>query len=77
MVTDRMTFSVPARLKKRAQARRDVNWSAVIAKAIEQKLAELEVAERIASKSRLRLEDVDELADLVDEAMARHFGVRA
>ena len=70
-----MTFSVPARIKKRAQARSDVNWSAVVAKTIEQKLASLELADRLATKSRLTEADVDELADLVDAAMAKHFGL--
>lgn len=74
---DRMTFSLPAKLKKKAQSRRDVNWSAVVAKAIEDKLVALELADRIASRSKLTPEDVDDVADAVDEAMAKHFGVRA
>lgn len=72
----RMTFTVPEPLKERAQARSDVNWSAVVSKAIEQKLASLELADRIAQKSRLTPEDVDEIADLMDAAMAKRFGVR-
>lgn len=70
-----MTFTVPTRLKRAAQARNDVNWSAVVAKTIEQKLASLEIADRIASQSQLTQADVDELADAVDTAMAKHFGL--
>lgn len=72
---DKMTFTVPRRIKKRAQARGDVNWSAVVAKSIEQKLASLELADRLAAKSQLTQADVDALADIVDAAMAKHFGL--
>jgi hypothetical protein len=72
---DKMTFTVPARIKKRAQARSDVNWSAVVAKSIEQKLVSLEIADRIAARSQLTTEDVDAVAAAVDHAMARRFGL--
>ncbi len=72
---DKMTFTVPARIKKRARSRNDVNWSAVVAKAIEQKLASLEIADRVAAKSQLTEADVDEMAEVVDRAMAKHFGL--
>lgn len=72
---DKMTFTVPARVKKRAQHRSDVNWSAIVSKAIEERLASLELVDRLAAKSRLTEADVDEVADLVDSAMAKHFGL--
>lgn len=75
MPTERMTFTVPDDVKARAQARRDVNWSAVVTKAIEEKLAALELADRLARRSKLTPDDVEEIADLVDEAMAERFGV--
>lgn len=73
--TSNMTFSIPERLKRRAQARQDVNWSAVVAQAIEERLTGLEILDRIAARTHLTEKDVDELADLVDTAMAEHFGV--
>lgn len=73
--TERMTFSVPAALKRRAQKKRGVNWSGVVAEAIEEKLAQLELMDRIAARSKLTTQDVDELADLIDTAMAKHFGL--
>jgi hypothetical protein len=72
---EKMTFTVPAELKKRAQARSDVNWSGVVAKTIEQKLKALELADRIAARSELSTADVDEFADVIDKAMAKHFGL--
>lgn len=74
--TERMTFSIPAKVKRRARKMRGVNWSAVVTKAIEEQLAQLELMDRIAAKSKLTLEDVDEIADAIDEAMAKRLGVR-
>lgn len=77
MATERMTFSIPDRVKKKAKKRRDINWSAVVAQAMERKLAELEIADKIAQKSRLTTEDVEELAEILDSAMAKHFGAKS
>lgn len=66
-----MNFTVPASVKRRAQARRDVNWSAVVAKAIQDKLQALEVLDRFAEKANLSQRDADEIAGIIDEAMAR------
>jgi hypothetical protein len=72
VTAERMTFTVPKKVKKKAQARRDVNWSAIVSKAIEDKLVALELADRVFAKSRLTEDDVEEFADLIDEAMVRH-----
>lgn len=71
VAAERMTFTVPDKVKKRARARRDVNWSAIVSKAIEDKLSALELADRVFAKSKLTEEDVEEFADLIDEAMVR------
>ena len=71
-----MTFSIPEKLKKRAQTRSDVNWSAIVAEAIEERLNGLELLEKITARAHLTDRDVDELADVVDSAMAKHFGVK-
>jgi hypothetical protein len=74
--TTNMTFSIPERIKKRAQSRADVNWSAVVAQAIEERLNGLELLDAITARTHLTDKDVDELSDLVDAAMAEHFGAR-
>lgn len=76
-MTSRMTFSVPDDLKRKAQRRSDVNWSGVVAKAIDEKLNALAVADRIASRSHLTEKDVEELSDMVNRAMAKKFGVKS
>ena len=73
--TSNMTFSIPQGLKKRAQGRSDVNWSAVVAQAIEERLNGLEILDKLTARTHLTGKDVDELASVVDSAMAEHFGV--
>lgn len=77
MPTERMTFSVPGRVKQRARRMRQVNWSAVVTAAIERKLSELELVDRIAANSKLTQKDVDEIAEAIDAAMARRLGLRS
>lgn len=73
MAMARMTFTVPEGTKRRAQALASVNWSAVVAQAIEDRLAALETLEQFAKTSRLTQADVDELADLVNKRMAARY----
>lgn len=73
--TTNMTFSIPERRKKRAQKRTDVNWSAVVASAIEERPNGLAILDRITARTHLSEKDVAELSDLVDSTMIEHFGV--
>ena len=70
-----MTFSIPEAVKRRAQARRDVNWSAFITQSIEERLKALEVMDRVLGNSKLTERDVDELAKSIDRAMAKRLGL--
>lgn len=72
---ERMTFTVPAELKKRLQAREDINWSNVVAKALQERLDALEFMDRVLAKSRLTQEDVDEIADKINTGMAKRLGL--
>lgn len=72
---ERMTFTVPARLKRLLRKRRDVNWSGVVTRALEERLAALELADRVLAKSRLTMAEVDRIADEIDEAMAKRHGL--
>ena len=74
MAAERMTFTVPPELKRKAQQRRDVNWSAVVARAIEERLLTFEMLENASRSSRLTQRDVDEITSSVNQSMAEHYG---
>lgn len=71
-----MTFSVPEDIKRRAQTRRDVNWSAVVSQTIEERLQALELMDRVLANSRLTRKDVDELSDVINTAIAKRHGIK-
>ena len=70
-----MTFSIPLEVKRRAQARRDVNWSAVVTMTIEERLRALELMDHLLERSRLTRTDVDELSRVLDTAVAKRLGL--
>ena len=70
-----LTVSVPDDLKDQMSRHEEVNWSAVIRRAIQDHLRKLEIADAIAQKSRLTREDVEELDRLVKKGIAKRHGL--
>jgi len=70
-----VTVTVPDDLKEEMQRHKEVNWSAVTRKAVQQHLQKLHIAEAIAQKSELTQEDVEELDELVKQGIAESHGV--
>lgn len=68
-----ITLFIPDQLKKRVEREYpEIRWSRVVRNIIEHKLDDLEVANRLALKSRLTLKDVEFLAGKVNEAAGKH-----
>lgn len=77
-----VTVTVSDVFKEQMDERPEINWSQVAREAFEQKLTELEALEKfkdfevideIAEKSELTEEDVDEIAEKIDRAVAEEF----
>ena len=68
-----LSVSIPEGLKARMVDLEEVNWSAVARKAFEEKIKEIEVLKKIASKSKLTEKDVKEISSKIDEGMAKKF----
>lgn len=66
-----VTLSLPDKLKERMDAHKGMRWSSAIRVIIEERLDDLEAADRLARKSRLSQEDVRILSSKVNEAMGR------
>lgn len=71
-----VTVSVPESLKEEMARHAEVNWSAVIRRAIQDHLRTLEVANRIARQSKLTRRDVEELDRLLKKRLAERHGLR-
>ncbi len=70
---ERMTFTVPGDVKRRAQAVSEVNWSAVVSKAIQDRLDLFDRLEKFAHASKLTQKDVDELSASINRRMASRY----
>lgn len=73
-----ITVRVDEELKKRMDRHPEINWSEVTRQAIDEKAAgleRLEQLESLASDSTATDGDVEEIAALVDDALARRYGL--
>ncbi len=73
---ENITLTIPEELKKELQKHEEVNWSAVIRKALQEHLRRVRIAESIASKSKLTEKDAEEIARKVDAAVAKKLGLK-
>ena len=67
--------SMPEDLREEIQRHREFNWNAFIRKSVEDHIKKLNLANAIASKSRLTEKDVEELDKLVKKGIAKQHGL--
>ena len=68
-----MSVSVPEDLRTRMNLLDEVNWSAVARKAFEEKVKEIDILKKIASKSNLSVKDARDISRKINENMAKKF----
>ncbi len=68
-----MTLSIPEGLQLRMKKFSEIRWSEVVRKAIEQRVSDLEVMDKIASKSKLTMKDVEELSKKIKRSASSKF----
>ena len=68
-----MTLSIPEELHKKMKKHRDIRWSEIARAAISHRIEDLEVMNKIASKSKLNKKDVDEISKKIKRAAAIRF----
>ncbi len=66
-----MTISIPDKLHHLIKKHRDVKWSEIARQALWKRARDLEVLDRITSKSTLTLEDDAELDEIIKKGIAR------
>ena len=68
-----MTLALPDELHKKMKKFSEIRWSEVARKAIEQRVNDLEVMNKIASKSKLTKKDVEEISKKIKRAASLKF----
>lgn len=70
-----MTFAVPPEMIKLMKKHKEIRWSEIAREAIRRKVEELELMDKLASKSRLTEKDAIEIGRKIKEGMARRHGL--
>ena len=68
-----ISVSVNDKMRERISKLDEINWSAVARKAFEDKLKEIDILKKIASKSKLTQKDANEISNQINKSMARRF----
>jgi hypothetical protein len=71
-----ITLAIPEELHTRMREHSEIRWSEVVRKSISQKIEDLDVMDKLTSKSRLTERDIDAIASKIDGAVARKLGLR-
>jgi len=71
-----MTLAIPDELHHKMREFSEIRWSEVARKAIEQRVHDLEMMNKIASKSQLTKKDVEELSKKINKAATKKFLAR-
>ena len=66
-----ITLSIPDELKKKMEKYPEVKWSQVARKAIEEKVKDLELLDRLTRNSKLTDKDVEEISKFINEKMTK------
>ncbi|NOZ77469.1 MAG: hypothetical protein GXO65_07445 [Euryarchaeota archaeon] len=68
-----MTLSIPEELHRLMKKHSYIKWSEVARQAIRERARDLELLDKLAAKSLLTMEDVEELDEIIKEGvMKRH-----
>ena len=68
-----MTLSIPEELYAKMKKLNEIRWSEVARRAIEERINDLEVMNKIASKSKLTKKDADEISEKIKRAASIKF----
>lgn len=69
-----MTLAIPDELQKRMKQHTELKWSDVARQAFEKKIKELEIMEKILSKSELTEEDAERIGHRIKGKIRKRFG---
>ncbi len=75
METVNITLALPKDIYEQMKSHEEIRWSSVIKSILKKKLADLELLNKLTSKSKLTEADVDELSDLIKHSAAKRLGI--
>lgn len=70
-----ITLAIPEGLQEKLRKHGEIRWSEVIRMTLEKKVADLEMMDRLTSKSKLTAKDVEEISESIDREVAKKLGL--
>ena len=68
-----ITLAIPDELHARMKLMREIRWSEVARRAISQRVEDLEMMDKLTSKSKLTKKDVDEISKKIKRIASKRF----
>lgn len=68
-----LSVSLDDETKKKMAVLDEINWSAVARNAFKEKIRQVEIMKKLASKSKLTAKDAKEFSDKINKSMAKKF----
>lgn len=66
-----ITLSIPEDLHRKMKKFSEIKWSEVARKAIQKKVQDLEMLNKLTSKSKLTEKDVEEISNKINKSLAK------
>jgi len=70
-----ITLSMPDELLRKMRIMKEIKWSEVARRAIQQRIEDFEALEKIASKSKLTEKDVREISNKIKRGISKRHGL--
>ncbi len=71
-----MTLAIPDELQEKLREHAEIRWSEVARQALEKKVADIEMMDRLTSNSKLTKKDVEEISAKINKAVAKKLGLK-
>ena len=70
-----ITLSIPDELHEKMKKISEIRWSEIVRRAIEQRVHDLEIMNKITKKSKFTKRDIEELSEKIKEGIAKQHGL--
>ncbi len=71
-----ITLAIPDSSNKKLKTHSEIRWSEVIRRILQKRVEDLELMDKIVSKSKLTKKDIEEIAEKIDSGVAKRLGLK-
>jgi len=68
-----ITLSIPEEIHKLVKKHKEINWSEVVRRTIRKQVMKLELMDKLTSKSKLTLKDIEEINERIKKGLFKRY----